>query len=489
MNCCRTKIIYLLVFIFIFAWPNLLRAEVKVLWTHYIDDSSYFKHAPHLLLTENSYIYALMEHHSANNPYDTISVEIQKIAKSNGQLLSNQNIQPNYPKDQTVYDVVLDSEYVYAMGHEFVDQKSKIYVKKIDVNSGNEVWRSVLELSNPAYSTGIADNGNFLYVFGVVKGDAYSSKWTHVLTAKVNKSNGEFISTNVRDIDKHNLGGTQYDSTYNYDSGDPVRSYNIIYSEGFFYNMITYYLTVIATGQRRVKSVLFVEKEDPDSGQVIWNKDTKNGAPNTSSVHAETDSDNLYFTASDLFYPSSNLEKRSVINGDIIWQNSAPNINLYAVGSMGSNENFIYLAYKSTGMFDNNDRWTIEKRGKSNGNIIDSGEFYTTLSLKSYNGHVPFYTEAGDKKIYISGHDGNKAVVIALEFQDSYIDIGLRVNEGTPTNPRIVAIAAYPEGNLSSPVRMAKNGKIYALVLVEPNDPNASDVILKLGDGSLKALR
>jgi hypothetical protein len=64
------------------------------------------------------------------------------------------------------------------------------------------------------------------------------------------------------------------------------------------------------------------------------------------------------------------------------------------------------------------------------------------------------------------------------------IDIGLRVYDGTQP----VAIAAEPTGTLTSPLRIAKNGVIYGVALVNPGDPNDSGVRIQTSSG-IKALR
>jgi hypothetical protein len=65
-----------------------------------------------------------------------------------------------------------------------------------------------------------------------------------------------------------------------------------------------------------------------------------------------------------------------------------------------------------------------------------------------------------------------------------YIDIGLRVYDGRA----IIKIACEPEGTLTSPLRIAKNGVTYGIVLVDPSDPEASNIIVQTRSGP-KALR
>jgi len=60
-----------------------------------------------------------------------------------------------------------------------------------------------------------------------------------------------------------------------------------------------------------------------------------------------------------------------------------------------------------------------------------------------------------------------------------YIDIGLRVYNGT----RVVKIAGEPLGVLTSPLRIAKNGNIYGVILVDPGDDRDSGVRIQTSSG------
>ncbi|MFA4889368.1 MAG: hypothetical protein WC628_07345 [Candidatus Omnitrophota bacterium] len=64
------------------------------------------------------------------------------------------------------------------------------------------------------------------------------------------------------------------------------------------------------------------------------------------------------------------------------------------------------------------------------------------------------------------------------------IDIGLRANDGTG----VVKIACEPAGVLASPLRLAKNGVTYSIILVDPSDPSASKIRIKTASG-VKALK
>lgn len=63
-------------------------------------------------------------------------------------------------------------------------------------------------------------------------------------------------------------------------------------------------------------------------------------------------------------------------------------------------------------------------------------------------------------------------------------DIGLRVFDGTD----VVRIACEPEGTLTSPLRIKKNGIIYGIFLVNSSSAKASKVKIKVPSG-IKALR
>lgn len=66
----------------------------------------------------------------------------------------------------------------------------------------------------------------------------------------------------------------------------------------------------------------------------------------------------------------------------------------------------------------------------------------------------------------------------------TYIDIGLRYYDGT----QIVKVACEPQGTLTSPLRIYKNHITYGIVLVDPDDPYASGIIIQTSSGK-KAIR
>jgi hypothetical protein len=66
----------------------------------------------------------------------------------------------------------------------------------------------------------------------------------------------------------------------------------------------------------------------------------------------------------------------------------------------------------------------------------------------------------------------------------AYVDIGLRVYDGT----EIISIACEPQGTLTSPLRIARNGVIYGIVLVPTDDPSATGIKINTSSG-IKAIR
>lgn len=64
------------------------------------------------------------------------------------------------------------------------------------------------------------------------------------------------------------------------------------------------------------------------------------------------------------------------------------------------------------------------------------------------------------------------------------IDIGLRIYDGT----QVVKAAAEPLGTLTSPLRIAKGGNIYGIILVSTSDSTASKIHIQTASG-VKAIK
>lgn len=90
----------------------------------------------------------------------------------------------------------------------------------------------------------------------------------------------------------------------------------------------------------------------------------------------------------------------------------------------------------------------------------------------------------GRHHYYGYGRINARKAVDAVPLPPEYIDIGLRIFDGR----EIIRIACEPAGTLTSPLRIAKNGVIYGIVLVDPSDPHASRIKVQTKSG-IKALR
>ncbi len=85
---------------------------------------------------------------------------------------------------------------------------------------------------------------------------------------------------------------------------------------------------------------------------------------------------------------------------------------------------------------------------------------------------------------YAAGsYSAGRSVVQPFVSSDG-IDIGLRLYDGSTTN----VIAAEPSAGLSSPLRIAKNGTVYGIMLVETNHASATPFHIQTSDG-VRALR
>lgn len=128
-------------------------------------------------------------------------------------------------------------------------------------------------------------------------------------------------------------------------------------------------------------------------------------------------------------------------------------------------------------------------------------EFYDTIQLKGtwkfvFNiGYTWFCPEPGLNYFWLQLYYGNSKNPTRIENftyeyytppppPPQYTDCGLRVFAGNS----VIKIACEPKGTVTSPLRIRTNDTTYGIVLVEPNDPNASQLRIKTSSG-IKALR
>lgn len=106
-----------------------------------------------------------------------------------------------------------------------------------------------------------------------------------------------------------------------------------------------------------------------------------------------------------------------------------------------------------------------------------------TVGACEPDGSYPFNGELKDVRIYDRALSSSEIRDLAGPTGPWMIDIGLRVYDGTS-----VVTIACEEGAAASPLRIAKNGTVYGIVLVDPSDANASGIRIETSSG-VKALR
>ncbi len=152
-------------------------------------------------------------------------------------------------------------------------------------------------------------------------------------------------------------------------------------------------------------------------------------------------------------YNSLAIDSDNKVHISYLSQLGTPNVLMYATNASGA--------------------WVLESL--PNGNFSN---YYQGTSIAVEPGP--------DKRVHISviqlDPTGAWGQLIHL-FQSDCIDIGLRVYDGNATR----TICAEP-GAPTSPLRIAKNGTTYGIVLVDPGNANASRVRIETSSGT-KALK
>jgi len=140
----------------------------------------------------------------------------------------------------------------------------------------------------------------------------------------------------------------------------------------------------------------------------------------------------------------------------------------------------IYVQYKAGGV------WNYLPGSQFSGGVGDGSVNYDT-------GNVTYSTPINnvtDVVVYAYGQghgedrasNGSFAYIFEIQAWGT-VDIGLRVYDGSG----VIKIVCEPDGVLTSPLRIHKNGTTYAIVLVDPSDNRASRIRIKTNSG-IKAL-
>jgi len=393
---------------------------------------------------------------------------------------------PGIQKTSIVED---EGDYIYVCGYIFTEEplQSSWYLERRHRSDGALDWSETDIHTNPARAYSIDVDSEYIYVCGDDSdlGDRY---WR---VEKRNRENGEIIWEKMHQEYASTAYAVKEDGDYIYVGGSRrIEKRNksdgeiVVEREpgdgGSLYSVTTDQDYVYACGS--CSTGWLVEKRNKEDLSEVWSKNLL--------LHDEDS-----FTARDIAVDESyvyivggryslsvhiwRIEKRSKVDGSLVWlqepvqtEGGAPTIAY----SVAADDDYIYV----TGLGSDRGEWTIEKRNKSDGEpvwkVIEELVRTPKLIIASY-----------DDYLYIAG-----AKRVEKRSKIPYVDIGLRVYN---QNAEPVAIAAEPQGTLTSPLRIAadtdNNGtaEVWGIVLVDPGDPMDSGVKIRTGSGDIKALR
>jgi hypothetical protein len=146
-----------------------------------------------------------------------------------------------------------------------------------------------------------------------------------------------------------------------------------------------------------------------------------------------------------------------------------------------TNSFYMYVEYKVDGIWHELSGSRHEGGGGEGNSGFETGQVDYNTTMNNVQGLRATIHSYG---LATGGEGRARACGWIYELQGwGVMDIGLRAYDGT----NIVKIACEPEGILSSPLRVTKSGKVYSIVLVDPSDPRASKVRIKISS-AIKAL-
>jgi len=394
---------------------------------------------------------------------------IEKRRKDTGAIVWTQISNPSSLGDGP-NAITSDSDYLYIGGADYnCTGYPQWRIEKRRKSDGGLVWaQTVNPGSNVDYVTAIVADGLYLYVVGqdtTLGGVNY--QWR---IEKRRKDTGALVSGwPIVSNPSNNASSAEYptavvvDSAYIYVCGGD-------YAPGNF--------------QWRI------EKRTKDTGALVsgWPATVNPTANGDVPYDMVGDSDYLYIvgqqnlTSSLPMSGSWRIEKRSKINGALIWSqvvNPESGVNLaWTVSLDGSS---VYISGYANWFGDG--KWYIEKRKKSDG-TLDSNWPVTENPSTGFDGVDGILFDSGS--LYIVGSDnlpGNYQW--RIERRDlGFIDIGLRFWDGSSA----VKIAAEPANPPTSAMRIAKEGIVYGLALVDTTDSMASKIRVQTSSG-VKSLR
>jgi len=346
------KTILLLVMAVVLA-GNVSAADGDLVWTQTINPSSSDDHVS-AMTSDASYIYI------AGRTSADWQWRIEKRRKSDGVVEWTQTINPSLDTDGAT-SITSDATYLYIAGYDQSVSFRHWRIEKRLKSNGGLVWIAPMDSSyeiDTAYS--IISDTNYLYIVGDEHIDLANWKWR---IEKRYKSDGSLIWKRTIDLSS---------------GSDAARS---ITSD-------TDYLYIV--GNRRM------EKRSKSDGSLIWAK--PDSVPSTSIT---SDTDYLYVAGSnnDPGNFQWRIEKRSRTTGGVIWaQTSNPSSKTDSPSSITVNADYVYIVgYDSS---PGNEQWRIEKRYKTNGNLI-----WAKTSNPSSGTDNPSSIIVDADSLYIAGSD------------------------------------------------------------------------------------
>jgi len=406
--------------------------------------------------------------------------EVEKRWKADGSLVWSVNTSyygqaTTQGRDTLCFSITCDNSYCYVVGNYITSGEHRTFLDKIDKSDGSIVDSAQIDLEVSHHS--IAKDNSNVYIVGFTGGaDSYhyNSKWVVRKRKKGDLSSEEWVIEDDPTIENDSARAIISDGAYLYIAGTEAPE----------------------PSTKNYRSQFRVEKRTSSTGSLEWW--VRGNAPdryNPSGADSElgqqgfaitADSTYLYIAGSQATSPpawsgtSWLMQKRKKSDGGLEWmvlEEEEPSNQDRIAYAIACDDNYIY----SAGSFYHLGR--IDKRRKSDGSLV-------WAEMLDWNLGHPYSIIIDGADIYIAGseHVAGAFFRWRIEKIPNYIDIGLRVFSGTKT----VVIACEPEGALSSPLRISKDGVNYGVVLVDPGDAMDSGVRIQIQGASgpeIKALR
>jgi len=398
---------------------------------------------------------------------------VEKYRKSDG------NLEWKYPgSDGTARGIAQDDDYVYVSGIETVSSGGGntnfgIRVQKHRKSDGGLEWTYSYDPCNDADSvdnsraiTADAGASGYIYIGGT---DATppgheNMQWHITKRRKDNSATGGWVAIGLFSVGWDEVRSMASDNDYIYVGGhDNVNGLN--------------------TERARL------EKRRKSNGSVVeWVQ--RYTRKSVYGIASDDDDNGYIYTA---MVDGWNVKKHRKSDGVAEWEKS------YSFPGSGErseaiciDDDYVYLAGDDD--IPGNNEWRIQKHR------ISDGELVWEHTVNHSNSDEEAYAIIADSDpegfIYIAGSDkmtGSSRWRIEKRKKVGHVDIGLRVYDQDLTEP--IKIAAEPQGTLTSPLRIAKNGVVWGIVLIDSTDPKFGDpqydsgVRIRTGSGDIKALR